>query len=518
MDFIENTKHTIFKYGLLGAKDRVLVCVSGGPDSVALLHALNNIKDELELTLHIAHLNHMLRKEAVKEEIFVKNLGKKLYIPVSTEKKDILKLSKRCKASIEDKARQMRYQFFLKVARVNKLNKIAVAHTKDDQAETVLMRLIKGAGPRGLCGISAKRKFDGIYVIRPLIETWKREVLSFLKEERLSYRLDKTNLKNIYLRNKVRNLLLRDLQNDFNPNIKEILTNTSKEITKAYDFLHIRAKGVFNKISSFRGDDLIISLDKLLKCHDAIKSEVIRIAIEKKKGDLNKISYKNWEDMERLINFGKSGSSLDIPSITVIRDYDTLVLRPSALCHKFSTVHKGVRGRPSPTLGGCSANEVSAEGGLAHLAEVRCYSSKLISQRTRRIGLKEKKSWRLKIPGKTFIKELGVGFEAGLLDKVPTSFKNKDKTTEYFDYKMLELPLIVRTRAGGDRFKPLGMERDKKLQDFLVDEKVSRHKRDKLALVSSGDKIVWVTGYRISDFAKLTPQTKKVLCLKCKEL
>ncbi len=464
MDFIEKAKHTIFKYDLLRAKDRVLVCVSGGPDSVALLHALNNIKDELDLTLHIAHLNHMLRKEAVKEEIFVKNLGKKLNIPVSSEKRDILKLSKRYKASVEDKARQVRYQFFLKVARINKLNKIAVAHTKDDQAETVLMRLIKGAGPRGLCGISAKRKFDGIYVIRPLIETWKREVLSFLKEERLSYRLDRTNLKNIYLRNKVRNLLLRDIQNDFNPNIKEILANTSREITKAYDFLRTKAMGVFNKISSFRGDDIIISLDKLLKCHDAIKSEVIRIAIEKKKGDLNKISYKNWEDMERLINFGKSGSSLDIPSITVIRDYDTLVLRP------------------------------------------------------RRTGLKEKKSWRLKIPGKTFIKELGIGFEAEFMDKVPTSFKNKDKTTEYFDYKRLKLPLIVRTRAGGDRFKPLGMEREKKLQDFFVDEKVSRHKRDKLALVSSGDEIVWVTGYRLSDFAKLTPETKKVLRIRCKWL
>ncbi len=464
MNFIEKVRHTISNYNMLNPKDRVLVCVSGGSDSVSLLYALNNLKDDFGITLHIAHLNHKLRKEAVKDEIFVKNLARKLNIPISIERKDVSKLSKRDKSSIEDKARRIRYEFFLRVARLKKLNKIAVAHTKDDQAETVLMRLIKGAGPRGLCGIPAKRKFDGAYIIRPLIETSKSEVLDFLREEKVAYRLDKTNLKNIYLRNRIRNMLLKDMQKNFNPNIKEILTNVSKEVTRAYDFLYLRAKEAFNKISRFKKDELILSLGKLSRYHDAIKSEIVRIAIEKKKGNLNQITYRNWEDLENLINSGKSGSRLEIPQITVVRDYDKLIFKSG------------------------------------------------------RIEKPKERLWRLKIPGKTDIKELGVSFKSLVLDKVRPFFKSKDKTWEYFDYSKLKFPLFIRTRKEGDRFKPLGMGSEKKLQDFFVNEKISRHKRDSTPLVISGGKIIWVVGCRISDSVKLTPKTKKILCIRYEEL
>ncbi|MBM3253591.1 MAG: tRNA lysidine(34) synthetase TilS [Candidatus Omnitrophica bacterium] len=464
MNFIEKVKDTISKYNMLSPKDRVLVCVSGGSDSVSLLYALNSIKEELGITLHIAHLNHMLRKEALKDEIFVKNLARNLKIPVTLERRDILKISKKDKSSIEDKARQIRYKFFLKTAKSKRLNKIAVAHTRDDQAETVLMRLIKGAGPRGLCGIPPKRRFDGTYIVRPLIETGKREILNFLNEEKIPYRLDKTNLKNIYLRNRIRNLLLRDLQDNFNPNIKEILANVSIEVTKAYDFLHLRARQVFKKISQFKENELILNLSKLLKYHDAIKSEVVRIAIEKKKGDLNKITYKNWEDLEYLINYGKTGGAVDIPGLTVVKDYGRLVFKQG------------------------------------------------------KIKKQKERIWRLKTPGRTVIKELRVKFETLILKRIPPFFKSKDKTAEYLDYSNLKFPLFIRTRREGDRFKPLGMGIEKKLQDFFVDEKISRYKRDSIPLVISGGKIIWVVGLRISDSVKLTPKTKKILCIRYEEL
>ncbi len=466
MKFLKQLKNTLKEYNMLKAQDKVLVCVSGGPDSISLLYALHSVKDELGISLYVAHLNHMLRSHAAKlDEAFVKRCAGNLGIPIFVDKKDVARLSKKDKSSIEDKARQVRYSFFSKIARSNGLNKIALAHTRDDQAETVLMRLIKGAGPRGLRGIPPKRKLEAAVIIRPLIEVSKDEILEFLNKRRIPYRIDRSNLQNKYLRNRIRNLLLPGIQKEFNPNIKGILNNISSELSKAYDFLHDKSEQIFKKVSRSRGisDELIIFLDKLSRYHDAIKSEVVRIAIENKKGDLNRITHKNWKDLESLMSSNKSGAQVHIPGgITVIKDYNTLVF-----------AKKGVK------------------------------------------NITNKRKWKLEFPGKTQIDKLGICFETKILKKPPRSLKNKGKNVEYFSYDNLKAPLYIRTRLIADRFRPIGMSREVKLQNFLVNEKVSRHRRDTLPLMISNGKIVWVVGHRISDLAKVTPKAGKILRIEC---
>ena len=206
--------------------DRVLVGVSGGPDSIALLLALHGLKSELGLKLFVASLNHMFRKDAEKDIRFVKKMAAKLKVPLFTENIDIPKQHKVDGGSKEDLARTVRYDFFLKAAKKFRANKIALGHTRDDQAETVLMRLIYGAGITGLSGIPATRKFNKYLIVRPFIETARSDINLYLKEKKVEAKIDVTNSDNAYKRNKIRSQLIPLLEREYNPNIKEALART----------------------------------------------------------------------------------------------------------------------------------------------------------------------------------------------------------------------------------------------------------------------------------------------------
>jgi len=309
---LDKVRDTINRYNLIRPGDKIIVGVSGGPDSVALLYLLDKLRPELKLILHIAHLDHMLRKDSSKDREFVERLARRLKLPITTSQLDIQMLSRR--GSIEEIARNARLGFLFQVAKKNKSGKIALGHNLDDQAETVLMRLIRGSGLYGLSGISPKRGIAGYEVIRPLIEIPRCQIDSFLKGRKISPRIDISNHTDIYFRNRIRRSLLPCLEREYNSNIKELLANTAQTIGSDYDYL-LRAA---NRILKQMGSDL--KLSRLLKLHPAMLRLVLRLAVARVQGDMRRITFQHIREIEDLILRRPAKSIVDLPqNISVIK-------------------------------------------------------------------------------------------------------------------------------------------------------------------------------------------------------
>jgi tRNA(Ile)-lysidine synthase len=309
---VEKVKNTVKKYRLLDKNDKVVVAVSGGPDSVTLLYLLNGLKKELNLTLHVAHLDHMLRKDSHKDAEFVSNLASKLKIPITTAQVNIKELAK--KGSLEEIARNARLGFLFRVAKEIKAKKVALGHSLDDQSETVLMRILRGTGLYGLSGILPKRVIAGYQIIRPLIEVKRKEITAYLKRKKIHPRQDPTNAEDIYFRNKIRNNLLPLLEKGYNRNIKELLANMAESVGTDYDYLNYLAR---HKI---KGAKTKISLKRLSKMHPAIQRLIFRNAIACVKGDTRRITFRHIKEIEDLFLNRPFKSIVDLPKrVSVIK-------------------------------------------------------------------------------------------------------------------------------------------------------------------------------------------------------
>jgi len=307
---------TIKRYGLLRKKDKVLVAVSGGPDSLALLLQLNAIKNRWGLSLHIAHMDHMLRPDSGKDAAFVKKLGGKLKIPV-TIKSVNLKV-RYVKGSLEELAREERLNFLINLAMEIKADKIALGHNLDDQAETVLMRLLRGTGLSGISGISAKRNMRGVIFIRPLLETRRREIENFLKRKKIKPRIDTTNKEDKFMRNKIRHNLIPLLKNKYNQNITEVLANLAESVSYDYEYLDCAAR------RSLKGNNLRINVKVAVKLHPAILRLKIRQSIACLQGDTRRITFQHIREIEDLLFTRPEGSVVDLPkgiSVQKTRNY-----------------------------------------------------------------------------------------------------------------------------------------------------------------------------------------------------
>lgn len=302
---IKKVRETVKKYGLINKKDKILIGVSGGPDSLALFYALRILKREFGLSLHVAHLDHGLRKDSAKDAQFVKGLAEQSGIPVSIARIDVRALPGHGQS--EEIARNLRLGFFFRVARDIKAGKIALGHNLDDQAETVLMRLIRGTGLCGLSGIIPKRKLYGFWVIRPLIEIRRSEIISFLKRRKITPRIDSTNLGDVYFRNKIRNRLLPLLERQYNRNIKTVLSNLAQSTGYDYDYLERKADLAFAK--SKPG----INLKGFRKLHPAMQRLLLRRNIRKLQGDTRRITFKHIEELLDLIFNRPLNSVVDLP-------------------------------------------------------------------------------------------------------------------------------------------------------------------------------------------------------------
>lgn len=449
---------------MLSQNDKVLVAVSGGPDSVAMLYLLNDLAQELNLKLHIAHLNHLLRpKEANRDMRFVITLAGKLNIPLSAEKIDAGKFIKKERLSPEEGARILRYDFLLKTAKKIKARKIAVAHTQDDQAETVLMRLLRGSGLLGLSAISPIRKMGNCLIIRPAIDISRREIEKYLKKNKLRYCLDSSNKKNIFLRNKIRSRLLPYLKKNYKKSISEILSRTAKNVALDYEYHNKEAEEVFKKISAFKNGQLFTSLKALKKLHLYMQKQMFHLAVQKIKGNANNLEDRHYDLFIELIK-NKKQNALELPS-------------------------------------GILLNKKS--GKIIFLKKTKKEPAKKIGKT------------RLKIPGITTLQDLDLAISAKLLKKVDLAKikQKKSSLVEYFDYEKLNKPLSVRFRQKGDKFQPLGMKEVKSLKEFFIDQKIPREERALTPLVVDRKNIVWVTGARISTQAMVTLNTIHTLKL-----
>ncbi len=327
--FLDKVKSTIKKYNMLQKGDSVIAGISGGPDSITMLRVLAELKEEYSLNILVAHLDHKFRgEESSEDRRFCEGLAKGYGIEIISEEIDVPRISREKGISPEEAARFARYDFFKRIAKERGITKIAVGHTRDDQAETVLMRIIRGTGMKGMGGISPVKDMQGFKIIRPLIELSRKEVEGFISEAGLKFRIDSSNKKTIFTRNKIRLGLIPYLEKEFNPNIKEVLANMAENLQVEDEFLERYAKRKSKGMSKVRDRAITIDLKKFKKQPEAIRKRILRAVFEELKGDLRRLTYQHWKEIEGLISERPVNSIVDLPAgISIVKSKGTLVCK-----------------------------------------------------------------------------------------------------------------------------------------------------------------------------------------------
>lgn len=460
---IKKVLNTIKERKLIENGDKVIVGVSGGPDSVCLLHVLNSLCAELNMELFAVHVNHMLRgEESECDEKYVTELCQSMYIPLYKISVDIKSIASKEGISLEEAGREARYKHFDLCADRVGASKITVAHNKNDQAETVLMHLIRGSGLTGLKGMDYVRG----RIIRPLLEIGREEIECYCEEHSLNPRIDSSNLKSIYTRNKVRLDLIPYINELFHTNIVDGIHTLSFLIKDDHDFVEKEAKNLYNdSIIESNLDEVKLDIKRISGFHPAMLKRVIRNAIMDVKGEMKGIESIHVEEILHLVKAGRTGAQIHLPyQLRALRSYD--ILRISRLPDK--------QVEPVDEL--------------------------------------------ILIPGKTCVKALDSWLEAVVEERTDGMEPYKDIESQvfeqFFDYEKCGMGINIRTRKDGDIFKPYRSNGTKKLKEYLIDHKIPREIRSKLPLIAKNNEILWIVGYKISDKFKVTENTKKVLKLK----
>jgi len=446
---------------MLSGGESILVGLSGGPDSVCLLSILHNLRDSFRLNLSAIYIDHGIRQEETPAEIGVcKKLCEGLNVSFVTRFIDVKTHAKAERINLQEAARHLRYRIFEETAYELKADKIALGHTADDQAETLLMRLFRGSGPTGLSAIPPVRG----RIIRPLIEIGRKEVEGFLEGEKIASVLDSSNLRQDYRRNRIR-LTLLPLLREINPDIIETLARTSAILREEERYFELIVTKTIMKLFSRKTERRVeLFLAPLEIMDKVILRKVLRRAIDETTG-LRGISFIHIEDMIELIKNGASGDRIYLPKgIRVIKDYATLILTSE----------------PPVRLG----------------------------------------NYELTVPGETILGEAGILIKSSSIEanELEDDTSGIWKFYASFDEDKLVFPLSARPRGDGDYFYPAGFGKRKKLQDFFVDEKIPRDERNRIPLIVSGNDIIWVVGYRGDDRFRVTGETKRVLKLELKKL
>ncbi len=461
--FISDVK----KYHMLYPQEKVLLAVSGGPDSVALLLLFLKLKKKLKLDLLVVHINHNLRAgESNSDERFLRRLCKERNVDLYIKNIDVSLLAKKEKLSLEDAAREARYRTFEKVCKKYKIKKVALAHTKDDQAETYLMRLLRGAGLKGLSGIWPVRQHKELVLVRPLLGISKTEIIRFLKQKKQNYRTDSSNLKPDYLRNKIRLKTIPYLRKNFNPQLCDILSRQTDVLRQVYQYIQKEAELIYTRICTKSKKGVSINLVKFRELDTALAFEVLRLCLLGVKGHLKDISYDNLNALWQMSQ-NKAGSETVTLSdeIRGVREYSNLKI----------------------------LTNLKAKAG----SKVRKNKPKLI-----------------KIPGSTEFKGLNCKICTKILKPKGKISSKNDSSVEYIDFDKIHGYLKLRTRIIKDKFKPLGLKNRKSLKNFLINLKIPVSQRDDIPLIIDDENIIWVAGFRISQDYKVNKDTCRVLRLK----
>ncbi len=454
---LNNVRATVRRHGMLRTGDRVVVAVSGGADSVCLLHVLHRLRDEFGISLVVAHFDHGLRPDEDEDETqLVASLAEALSLPFESGTPENPLTGR---ASLEERAREARYRFLKEVGRRRGADKIALAHHLEDQAETVLMRLLRGSGPAGLGGIPPSRD-PGI--VRPLIGAGRAEILGYLRHSKILFLTDSSNREAVHLRNRMR-LDLIPLLSTYQPRIVEVLARTA-EIMRADEAWMARTARDWFAAEAKVGaaGEIRLSVQRLRDVPEAMRSRVIRLALKRSgRQRLRRIGLRHIRAVERLLGGAGHHRQVNLPGgLTAARDYDDLRFlsagadQPAPFCHCV----------PGPGA--------------------YCFGQPAIA-----LELKEVAAGR-------FQPEL-----------------NRSPQTALLDAERVRYPLTLRGYRPGDRFVPLGMSGRRKVKDFFMDLKIPLAERAGIPILFSGERVVWVCGYRIDDRFKVTPRTERLLSI-----
>jgi tRNA(Ile)-lysidine synthase len=453
-------------------KDSVLVAVSGGPDSMVLLHALMALSDPMELQLGVAHLNHCLRQTADNDEQFVKSTAKKFGLPFFVKKKNILAEQKKTGLSIEEAGRNARYHFFNAVCQNTQFNKIAIGHHQEDNAEQILLNLIRGSGPAGIGGIPPVRE----NIIRPLIQSSHNERMEYLKTQEIVYVIDQSNNDERFFRNRIRHQLMPLLKSTYNPQISDTLNRLAAILKSEEEWINDLINPLFDQaVLTSNNKKTTLSVSVLLTFHLAAQRRVLRKAILKTKKNLRKIKYVHIDSIIQMIHKKVPDARFDLPDkIRIIKQADQLIIQQES---------QNLRTVIAPKE---DKTPVAFEY-LVSKFTIESESSVYISE------IKSRISFSKTSPGQIRNLSKRVSF------------------TAFFDADRLVFPITIRNFQPGDKFSPFGMTGTQKLKSFFINNKVLPSKRKVVPVFLSGDKIFWVGGFRIADPFKITAETKSVL-------
>jgi tRNA(Ile)-lysidine synthase len=442
-DLVRNVLNTIRRHAMLAGGETVLVGVSGGADSIALLHCLLALAPELDLALSVVHVNHGLRPEADADQAFVEELAARWGVPVSVER---VTVSTAGGQSPEAAARAARYAAFRRAAERIGASRVALGHTADDQAETVLMRLLQGAGPRGLAGIPPVR---GLY-IRPLLEVRCHRIEAELRRLGVAWREDPTNRDPKFLRNRIRHDLLPFLGSGFQPRIVDALCRAGALTRALVTDLEALAARELDRLALSRDREIVLPLQGLQALPAGVGEELLRQALGRlgEKGPLRAWAQQTFR---QFLEGADPIGARPIGRILLERSMGQLRLS---------------RGSPAP-----------------------------LPERL------------LPVPGSLVLPEIGLAIEARTFER-PLGYRPPtDSSRVAFDRDQLAAPLSVRSRRPGDAFHPFGAPGSKSLKAFLIDAKLPRWERARLPLVVAGGEIVWVVGLRRGSAAPVTAST-----------
>ncbi len=466
-DMLTKVRKTIKKHDMLRKGDHVLVGVSGGADSVALLAVLNHLRPAWGLTLTAAHFNHKTRAaESDRDEAFVRTLCQSIGIAVVCGS---LKEGTRPRGlSIEDFLRRSRYGFFEKARRKAGADRIALGHHQGDQAETVLMNVIRGAGLAGISGIPPVRNAGTI--IRPLIDCPRREIVDYLAGEGLSFVDDSSNTDERFLRNRIRAHLMPELEKSYNPAIHETLCRLADVLRAENDYMTREAQLRLARWRDGRVQEnpLEVPIAELKILHPALQRRAILEIAREVSAEDAAIGFEHVQAVLALAGGTNPGGSLDLPGgILVRRKYGLLEFRRVA--------RPGRRPRSGVAPGDAT----------------------------------ETFSHEVSIPGTVRIASLGISIRFRELRRVPSVLSAQRKA--YLDLDRIAFPLVVRSVSAGDRIQPLGMKGTRKLKSVFIDEKIPREQRRTIPVLADGISVLWVPGVRLSERVRVGKGTKRVL-------
>lgn len=455
----EKVKKTINEYGMIKKGDKVLVALSGGADSVCMTHILKTLSDELGFSLSAAHLNHGIRGEdATKDEIFSREFCKNLNIPFYSKEINVVKIAEEKEISVEEAGRYERYSFFEEIKNKYGQNIVATAHNKNDMAETVLMRIIRGTGIDGLSGIKFVRE-DGI--IRPILKVERWEIVKYCSDNKLSFCTDKTNFDNDYTRNRIRNELLPYIKENFNPNITDNLFNLSESAALDSGFINSYAHRLYKRLGSPMPNrkPVVLHIDSIKLADKAIESRLIIIAAKEAMGKDFYLEKKHIRDILSLKE-KSTGASLNFAKgLTVRVMYGWLEFRNENEINKENA--PGLFNDYSSVIEPGNGYKIEGRGGTVYVKRV------LLSEYEKANG------------------------------------------DVLIDEEKIQGTLTLRNRRRGDRMTVYSDGRSKRLKNLFIDMKIPRDKRDDIPLICCGNDVVAIVGSRVSEKYKIDKNSTK---------